>query len=153
MVAAPRTFRTQTRRTLNRTSNSGPSAPRTCVAPNRLLLTQLGIAALNRGRKPLIQKDEDDAQVSTPTVARSVRSWRVTRDMSRRETIRNGVRVAITGFVALLLLIVTLGWIWTAQHQAPALSLASHVVLTIAALAGIFAVAKIWRDDAPGERR
>ena len=68
--------------------------------------------------------------------------------MSRRETIRNGVRIAITGFVALLLIIVTLGWTWTTQHQAPPLSRASHVVLTIAALAGVFAVAKIWRGDA-----
>jgi membrane protein YdbS with pleckstrin-like domain len=73
--------------------------------------------------------------------------------MSRRETIRNGVRAAITGFVALLLIIVTLGWIWTAQHQAPALSRASHIVLSIAAVAGLFAVAKIWRDDAPDSRR
>ena len=72
--------------------------------------------------------------------------------MSRRETIRNRVRIAITGFVALLLIIVTLGWIWTAQHQPPPLSRASHVVLTIAALAGVLAVARIWRDEAPARR-
>jgi hypothetical protein len=55
--------------------------------------------------------------------------------------------MAITGFVTVLLIIVALGWIWTARHQAPPLRTASHVVLTIAALAGVFAVAKIWRGD------
>ena len=55
--------------------------------------------------------------------------------------------MAITGFVALLLIVVTLGWIWTTRHQPPALRMASHVVLTIAALAGVFAVAKVWRDS------
>jgi membrane protein YdbS with pleckstrin-like domain len=68
--------------------------------------------------------------------------------MSRRENIRSAVRLAITGFVTLLLIIVALGWVWTARHQPPPLRTASHVVLTIAALAGIFAVAKIWRGDA-----
>jgi len=74
------------------------------------------------------------------------------REMSRRDTIRTRVRIAITSFVAVLLIIVTLGWLWTARHQAPPLSRASHVVLTVAALAGVFAVVKIWRDDAPARR-
>ena len=65
----------------------------------------------------------------------------------RRERIRNAVRIAITVFVTVLLIIVTLGWIWTTRHQPPALRTASHVVLTIAALAGVFAIAKIWRGD------
>ena len=47
--------------------------------------------------------------------------------------------MAITGFVALLLIIVTLGWRWTASHQPPPLRTASHVVLAIAALGGVFA--------------
>ena len=72
--------------------------------------------------------------------------------MTRRETVRSGVRIAITGFVALLLIIVALGWVWTARHQPPPLRTASHVVLTIAALAGVFAVARIWRGDAPAGR-
>jgi len=58
--------------------------------------------------------------------------------------------MAITGFVTLLLIVVTLGWIWTARHQPPPLRTASYVVLTIAALAGVFAVAKIWRSDSIG---
>jgi len=72
--------------------------------------------------------------------------------MSRGDILRTRVRIAITAFVALLLIIVTLGWIWTARHQAPPLSRASHVVLTVAAIAGVFAVVMIWRDDAPDGR-
>ena len=60
--------------------------------------------------------------------------------------------MAITGFVALLLIIVALGWVWTARHQPPPLRTASHVVLTIAGLAGVFAVVRIWRGDAPAGR-
>ena len=57
-----------------------------------------------------------------------------------------------TGFVALLLIIVALGWAWTTRHQPAPLRTASHVVLTIAALAGVLALAKIWRRDAPAGR-
>ena len=67
--------------------------------------------------------------------------------MGRRDRIQGAVRIAITGFVTLLLITVALGWIWTTSHQPPASRTASHVVLTIAALAGIFAVTKIWRRD------
>ena len=56
--------------------------------------------------------------------------------------------MAITGFVAVLLTIVALGWVWTASHQPPALRTASHVVLTIAGLAGVFAVVKVWGGGA-----
>jgi hypothetical protein len=70
--------------------------------------------------------------------------------MSRYTRIRTRVRMAITIFVLILLTIVTLGWRWTNLHQAPALKMASHVVLGIAALAGIFAIARVWRDDPPG---
>ena len=57
------------------------------------------------------------------------------------------VRLGITGFVLILLSVVTLGWIWTGSHQPPPLRTASHVVLGIAAAAGIFALARIWRRD------
>ena len=60
-------------------------------------------------------------------------------------SIKTLVRMAITSFVLALLATVTLGWIWTATHQPPPLRTASHLVLSIAALAGIFALAKIWR--------
>ncbi len=62
----------------------------------------------------------------------------------------NAVRIAITVFVLILLGLVTMGWIWTSTHQPPALRRASHVVLAISALAGIFALVRIWRPDPPG---
>jgi hypothetical protein len=67
------------------------------------------------------------------------------RVVSRVNRIRNQVRIAITGFVLVLFGVVTLGWIWTTAHQPPPLRTASHLVLGLAALAGIFALAKIWR--------
>jgi membrane protein YdbS with pleckstrin-like domain len=69
--------------------------------------------------------------------------------MSRKKRAMNVVRIAITIFVLGLLTIVTLGWIWTGSHQPPPLRTASHIVLAIAALAGIFALAKIWRTESP----
>ena len=62
---------------------------------------------------------------------------------------RTLVRVLITLFVLILLTIVGLGWVWTASHQQPPLRTASHVVLGIAAGAGILALATIWRSSAP----
>jgi membrane protein YdbS with pleckstrin-like domain len=70
-----------------------------------------------------------------------------TEAMSRRDRIRHSVRLAISAFVLLLFIIVSLGWLWTTRHQPPALRLASHVVLSIAALAGLFALTRIWRDE------
>ena len=69
--------------------------------------------------------------------------------MSRRQRVLNGVRIAITAFVLIVLAIVALGWTWTGSHQAPASRAASHVVLAIAAAACVFAVARIWRADRP----
>jgi membrane protein YdbS with pleckstrin-like domain len=57
------------------------------------------------------------------------------------------VRLAITIFVVLLLTLVVLGWVWTGTHQPPPLRTASHVVLAMAALAGLFALTRIWRLD------
>jgi hypothetical protein len=57
------------------------------------------------------------------------------------------VRIGITCFVLILLSVVTLGWMWTGSHQPPPLRTASHVVLGIAAAAGIFTLVKIWRRD------
>lgn len=68
-------------------------------------------------------------------------------DTSRRTRVMRFVRVAITFFVLVLLSVVTLGWIWTGSHQPPPLRTASRGVLAIAAGAGIFAVARIWRPE------
>jgi len=59
--------------------------------------------------------------------------------------LRNQIRFGTTLFILVLLATVTLGWIWTTTHQPPPLRAASHVVLGIAALAGIFALTRIWR--------
>jgi hypothetical protein len=56
----------------------------------------------------------------------------------------NGVRIAITLFVLVLLVVVVLGLGWTASHQAPRLRTASQIVLAISGLAGIFALGRIW---------
>jgi hypothetical protein len=54
------------------------------------------------------------------------------------------MRITITAFTLVLLVIITLGWRWTAAHQAPAARDASHVVLGLAMVAGVFAIARIW---------
>lgn len=56
----------------------------------------------------------------------------------------NALRIVITAFTLVLLVILVLGWGWTAAHQPPHASLASHVVLGISAAAGLFAIARIW---------
>ena len=61
--------------------------------------------------------------------------------------VMTAVRIGITCFVLILLSVVTLGWMWTGSHQPPPLRTASHVVLGIAAAAGIFTLVKIWRRD------
>jgi membrane protein YdbS with pleckstrin-like domain len=59
----------------------------------------------------------------------------------------NAVRIGITCFIVILLSVVTLGWNWTSSHQPPAARMASHLVLALAATAGVFALARIWRRD------
>ena len=58
----------------------------------------------------------------------------------------NAVRLAITAFVLILLTVVTLGVIWNTGHQPPALRTAGLVVLGLSASAGVFALARIWRN-------
>jgi membrane protein YdbS with pleckstrin-like domain len=70
-------------------------------------------------------------------------------ETSRRTRVRRLVQAAITFFVVVLLTVVTLGLIWTGTHQPPAMRTASQVVLGISAFAGIFALARIWRPEAP----
>ncbi len=69
--------------------------------------------------------------------------------MSHRSSVMMAVRTAITAFIFILLSVVALGWRWTNSHQPPPLKMASHVVLTLAAVAGVFAVVKIWHNDDP----
>jgi membrane protein YdbS with pleckstrin-like domain len=73
---------------------------------------------------------------------------RATADPARAARVQLGVRLAITAFVLALLTVVTLGWRWTGSHQPPASRAASHAVLAVAAVSGIFALAKVWRGPA-----
>jgi len=61
----------------------------------------------------------------------------------------NAVRLAISIFIAVLIVIATLGWKWTSAHQAPAQATASHVALGMSILAGVVGVITIWRGDKP----
>lgn len=65
----------------------------------------------------------------------------------------NRVRIPITAFMLVLLVIVTMGWQWTSAHQPPPQRLASHVVLGIAGLAGVFALCRLWWPSRPHPRR
>jgi hypothetical protein len=57
----------------------------------------------------------------------------------------NAIRIAISLFIVVLIVAAVSGWVWTGDHQAPAQSMASRVVLTISALAGAVGLVMIWR--------
>ena len=57
----------------------------------------------------------------------------------------NAIRIAISLFIVVLIALAILGWIWTGSHQAAAQAVASRVVLTLAALAGVIGLATLWR--------
>jgi hypothetical protein len=58
---------------------------------------------------------------------------------------RNVVRIVISLFVALLIAVSAIGWIWTGNHQSASQATASRVVLTLGMLAGVVGLAAIWR--------
>lgn len=55
------------------------------------------------------------------------------------------IRAAISVFIVVLLVVVRLGWTWTASHQTPSQAAASHVVLLLSAGAGLAGLAALWR--------
>jgi hypothetical protein len=57
----------------------------------------------------------------------------------------NGIRIAITLFILLLFAASIAGWLWTGNHQTPAQSAASRIVLAIGMAAGMVGLAAIWR--------
>jgi uncharacterized membrane protein len=61
----------------------------------------------------------------------------------------NGIRIAISIFVLILITLAGLGWMWTSRHQPPEQAAASHVVLGIMALSGVVALVTIWRGEGP----
>ena len=56
----------------------------------------------------------------------------------------NAIRIVISLFIAVLIAIAVLGWIWTSAHQTPTQSAASHIVLGLTMLAGLVGVIAIW---------
>jgi hypothetical protein len=54
-------------------------------------------------------------------------------------------RVGISAFVVLLLVVITLGLVWTAGHQPPGPRTASQVVLGLSGAAGVLALVRLWR--------
>ena len=59
------------------------------------------------------------------------------------------VRVAISLFVLVLIVVSAMGWVWTGSHQPPPKSTASRVVLTTGMLAGVFCLVTLWRARPP----
>ena len=57
----------------------------------------------------------------------------------------NIIRIVISLFIAVLIAIAVLGWIWTSAHQTATQSAASHVVLGLTILAGMVGMITIWR--------
>lgn len=62
----------------------------------------------------------------------------------------NSIRIVISLFILLLIVVAAMGWHWTAGHQPPAQAVASHVVLGLAMAAGVGGVALIWRPRRSG---
>ena len=58
----------------------------------------------------------------------------------------NGVRVAITAFIVVLLITATTGFIWVGSHQTAAQATASRVVLTLCMVAGVIGMRTVWRS-------
>jgi hypothetical protein len=59
----------------------------------------------------------------------------------------NAVRIVISLFILVLILISVVGWVWTGHHQSATQSEASRVVLTLAALAGVAGLVALWRTN------
>lgn len=56
------------------------------------------------------------------------------------------IRLLISVFVAVLIVLSTAGWLWTNSHQPPAQAAASHLVLAASMLAGVGCLIVLWRS-------
>ena len=63
----------------------------------------------------------------------------------------NIVRILISLFIALLITVSAVGWIWTGAHQPADQAAASRVVLALAMVAGVIGLVALWRGH-PRER-
>jgi hypothetical protein len=68
----------------------------------------------------------------------------------------NVIRILITLFVAILVVVSALGWVWVGTHLSSALALAARVVLAAGMIAAGAALSMLWRwspsDGGPAHR-
>ncbi|HEY7502348.1 MAG TPA: hypothetical protein VH740_27755 [Vicinamibacterales bacterium] len=57
-----------------------------------------------------------------------------------------GVRLAITAFIAVLMITATTGFIWVGSHQTAAQATASRAVLALCIVAGLIGARNVWRS-------
>ena len=58
----------------------------------------------------------------------------------------NGVRIAITAFIVVLIITATTGFVWVGSHQTAAQATASRTVLLLCIAAGVIGVRNVWRS-------
>jgi MYXO-CTERM domain-containing protein len=63
----------------------------------------------------------------------------------------NIVRTVISLFILLLIGVSVAGWVWTGRHQTASQASASHVVLTLGALAAVVGLLTLWRPRRPSK--
>ena len=57
----------------------------------------------------------------------------------------NGVRLAITAFIVVLIVTASTGFVWVGRHQPATQAAASRTVLLLCIVAGLIGVRNIWR--------
>jgi len=57
----------------------------------------------------------------------------------------NAIRIALSLFIAVLIVLSAMGWVWTGAHQPAPLAVAGRAVLALGALAGVLGLIAIWR--------
>ena len=56
-----------------------------------------------------------------------------------------GIRLAISAFIVLLIVVSVAGWVWTGANQPASQAMASRVVLAIGVIAGVTGLTAVWR--------
>ena len=56
-----------------------------------------------------------------------------------------GIRLAISAFIVLLIVVSAAGWVWTGAHQPATQAMASRIVLALGVIAGVTGLTAVWR--------
>ena len=56
-----------------------------------------------------------------------------------------GIRLAISAFIVLLIIVSVAGWMWTGANQTAAQAMASRAVLGLGVIAGLTGLTAVWR--------